>query len=179
VDQAALLVVCTGNAARSVMAGYMLERLALARSVPLEVVTAGTHAAEGQPMSARTFAAMATIPALAGVPAGSHRSRQLTASDVEVADLVVAMEADHVRFVRQHHPAAAGRCATIRRLARGLCPGPSPLAHLGKRVNALTLAEAALNSNEDVVDPAGRDDACYEACAADLWALCGELIARI
>jgi protein-tyrosine-phosphatase len=178
-DQLVVLVVCTGNAARSVMAGYMLERLAARRGVPLEVVTAGTHALDGQPMSTRTFAALGTIPALAGVAASAHRSHQLASCDVAAADLVVAMEAGHVRFVRRHHPAAAARTGTIRRLAAELGPGPTPLVGLTERLDALALAEVALSEGDDVADPAGKDDACYAACAAELWVLCGELVARL
>lgn len=174
-----VLVVCTGNAVRSVMAGYMLERLAASGAVPIEVVTAGTHALDGQPMGARTFAAMRTIAALDGAPMSAHRSRQLVASDVEAADVVVAMEADHVRFVRRHHPAAAGRTATIRRLGRELRPGPSPLAALPERLGALALAEVSLGREDDVADPLGKDDVYYVECAAELWALCRELAARL
>jgi protein-tyrosine-phosphatase len=46
-----LLVLCTGNAARSVMAGFMLDALCEGRpGDPLRVVTAGTHTIDGQPM---------------------------------------------------------------------------------------------------------------------------------
>ncbi|MGH8982075.1 MAG: hypothetical protein ACRDWE_13840 [Acidimicrobiales bacterium] len=178
-DPVTVLIVCTGNAARSVMAGYMLEHLAASRAAPLTVATAGTHALDGQPMGARTLAAMRSVPALDWVPAGTHRSRQLEAHHLASADLVVAMEADHVRFVRRHHPSAAERTATIRRLARDLAPGPLRYGGLGERVASMHLAEVALGDDEDVVDPAGKDDAAYARCAADLWALCAELMRRL
>ena len=53
---AELVVVCTGNAARSVMAGAILA--AHARRT-LHVTTAGTHVVEGMPMSWRTRDALA------------------------------------------------------------------------------------------------------------------------
>ena len=171
-----LLVVCTGNAARSVMAGYMLEALLAGPSTQVGITTAGTHALEGQPVSLRTRAAMAAIPALAEAAVGQHRSRSLMEDDVERADLVVAMEADHVRFVRRHHPAAADRTATLRRLVAGLDPPPEALE---KRVAALGLARVELSVDEDVADPAGHDLETYVACAEELWDLCQRLAERL
>ena len=171
-----VLLLCTGNAARSVMAGSMLARLADVQGRPLEVVTAGTHAVEGQPMGRRTAQALASVPALDGLPVSRHRSRQLAARDVVGAAVIVAMEADHVRYVRRAHPEVADRAATLRRLVRDLPAGPEPLAD---RVASLGLATAPLDDGEDVLDPAGHDDNVYLACAAELWSLCEELVGRL
>ena len=71
-----LLVLCTGNAARSVMAGFMLETLDVGRGgTDLQIVTAGTHTIDGQPMGMRTRLAMSGIAVygvmLAGWSSGS------------------------------------------------------------------------------------------------------------
>ncbi len=171
-----VLLLCTGNAARSVMAGYMVARRAQDRALVLGVRTAGTHVVEGQPMSMRTRAGLAAVRELGDVPAGSHRSHQLTTEDLEWADLVVVMEADHVRFVRRHHPDAARRTATLRRLCRELPPGPEAL---DRRVAALGLEGAELEDWEDVADPAGGEIPDYVACAEVLWSLCGELVSLV
>lgn len=169
-------MLCTGNAARSVMAGYMLAHLAAAAGIDLGVATRGTHTIDGQPMGIRTRTALDRLGVLGELAVSGHRSRQLEEADLARADLVVAMEADHVRFVRRRHPEAAGRTATIRRLCRDLPPGPALLA---ARVAGLDLGRAALGSDEDVVDPAGLDDDAYLACAAELWGLCQELVPRL
>ena len=169
-----LLILCTGNAARSVMAGFMLEHLKEDRPGPqLHIVTAGTHTIDGQPMGLRTRTALARIPELAGANFTRHRSRQVHESDLVKAELVVVMEADHVRFVRRQFPEAAARTATIRRLADDLPPAPPSLA---ERVSQLKLSDADLSESDDVTDPAGHDADVYAACVAELRDLCRRLI---
>jgi protein-tyrosine-phosphatase len=157
------------------MAGFMLDHLQVGRPGAdlLHIVTAGTHTIDGQPMGMRTRAALSAIPELAHVPSGRHRSRQVYEPDLVRADLVVAMEADHVRFVRRQFPEAADRTATIRRLCADLPPAPPVLAD---RVAALKLADQTLQDEDDVIDPAGGDEAAYAACVTELWALCQQLI---
>jgi protein-tyrosine-phosphatase len=172
-----LLVLCTGNAARSVMAGFMLEHLKKGRpgmdGDALHIVTAGTHTIDGQPMGMRTRTALSGIPELAEATFVRHRSRQVHEADLVRAELVVVMEADHVRFVRRTFPKAADRTATIRRLCEDLAPAPPTL---GERVGRLALADAPLSDGDDVIDPAGQDEVAYAACVAELWELCQQLI---
>jgi protein-tyrosine-phosphatase len=173
---ARLLVLCTGNAARSVMVGYMLGYLSDQQGLGLHIVTRGTHTIDGQPVSLRTRAALTGIPELAEVPVNRHRSRQLHGHDLDHIDLVVGMEADHIRYLRRHHPEAAPRAGTLRRLVADLEPSSGPLA---ARLAALHLADVAVADTEDVEDPAGREDAVYRACAGELWRLCQELAGRL
>ena len=169
-----LLVLCTGNAARSVMAGFMLEHLRdSTQGEPLHVVTAGTHTIDGQPMGVRTRTALSRIPQLAGTDYRRHRSRQVHGADLVHAELVVVMEADHVRFVRRRFPDSAHKTATIRKLCADLPPAPPALAD---RVATLALGEVELSDDEDVMDPAGHEGDAYAACVDQLWGLCQELI---
>jgi protein-tyrosine-phosphatase len=166
VGSPSLLALCTGNAARSVMAGVMLL------PGPYRVTTAGTHVVEGQPMSRRTRDALAAV----GLSADGHRSHQLTDLDIEQADLVLAMAGEHVGFVRRRYPRAAARTATLKRLCRDLADGPAPLAG---RLAVLDLANVTIEPWEDVDDPAGKEDDDYLACAKELQVLCSELRARL
>jgi len=165
---APIVLLCTGNAARSVMAGAALA--ALLPGWP--VSTAGTLVVEGQPMSWRTKAALESV----GLSAPSHRSRQATASDLGQAGLVIALAPEHVGWVRRTHPAAADRTATLRRLARDLPEDDAPLA---TRVGRLALATVELELWEEVVDPGGGDAAAFATCAREVTALIGALAPRL
>ncbi|MEI8051857.1 MAG: hypothetical protein WCI12_10535 [Actinomycetes bacterium] len=169
-----VVTLCTGNAARSVMAGVMLAQLAEAEGLALTVTTAGTHVLEGQPMGMRTKEAIIAIGALDTSMLGRHRSHQLTAEDCAAADLIVAMEADHVAYVRRVHPEAAGHTATMRRVVTELSDEATGFS---TRLAALDLHAVDLATEIDVLDPAGADQPRYDACALEIWELSQALIA--
>ena len=148
------------------MAGVMLEQLAEHEGAAVEIVTAGTHVVEGQPMGMRTKQALVAVGELDTAGLGRHRSHQL----------IVAMEADHVAYVRARHDAAGHKTATIHRLARALPVSPEPF---GDRVTALNLASTDLAADRDVLDPAGGDQEDYDRCAAEIFELCQVLIALV
>ena len=161
-----LLTLCTGNAARSVMAGVLLA------DAPLPIVTAGTHVVEGQPISRRTRAALGAL----GLDAGLHRSHQVSDEDLATATLILAMATEHVAYIRRRHPEVASRAVTLKRLCRDLPAGPPDLA---ARLAAMDLAGVDLEEWEDVADPAGGEDEVYLACAYELAGLCDELLPRL
>jgi protein-tyrosine phosphatase len=162
-------MVCTGNAARSVMAASMMSEW----SPGLVVTSSGTHVIEGRPVSWRTRGALDRL----GLDSTAHRSAQFDDRIVAEADLVVGMAAEHVRWVRRHHPEVADRTATLLRLVRDLPPGPAPLPD---RLAALDLAAVELDASwEDVDDPAGGDEETFHDCAGILAPLVrrlGELL---
>jgi protein-tyrosine-phosphatase len=163
-----IISLCTGNAARSVMLGALLGR----RRPELDVVTAGTHVIDGQPISRRTRAGLADL----GLQADDHRSRQLDPADLGQADVVIGMAHEHVAWIRRHHPEATDRVVTIRALTERLTAGSDPLV---SRVRNLDLASWTPEPAEDVVDPAGGEEDDYVRCARELAALTEEVAARL
>ncbi|HZJ50238.1 MAG TPA: low molecular weight phosphotyrosine protein phosphatase [Actinomycetota bacterium] len=131
-----ILVVCAGNICRSPLAEELLRRALSARGVEAEVTSAGLWAEPGLPASEGLEA-----PArLRGVDLSRHRARQLEASHLSDADLVLVMTAAQLDDIA------------------GLAPQGSAT------VTVLLLGEA------DIDDPYMGNAATYEACAAEIEA---------
>ena len=162
-----VLILCTGNAARSVMAATSLS----ARRPDLEVATGGTLVVDGQPMSIRTRAAIEGV----GLTIPRHASRQVHPPDLDDAALVVALAPEHVEWVRRSHPPASARTATLRRLVRDLPAAPT----LAQQVAALRAHDVALEPWEEVVDPGGGEADVFAACAREIDALVDQLAPRL
>ena len=150
------------------MAGAILRE-----HVPgLLVTTSGTHVIEGMPMSWRTRDAILSL----GLPIPDHRSRQATVSELDSADLVIALAREHVAWMRRVHPKAAPRTATLKRLARDLPDDATPLVD---RVAGMNLHEVQLEPGEDVMDPAGGDLDVFLDCAREIADLLHAVIPRL
>lgn len=162
-----VLILCTGNAARSVMAATSLS----ARRPDLRVATGGTFVVDGQPMSIRTRAAIEGV----GLEIPRHASRQVHPPDLDAATLVMALAPEHVEWVRRTHAPAAHRTVTLRRLVEHLAPAPT----LSDQVAALAPHEVELEPWEEVVDPGGGETDVFAACAREIDALVHELAPRL
>ena len=168
-----IVTLCTGNVARSVMLGYMLQTLDDGANTRWQVRTAGTHVYEGSSMSARTRNALFGIDQLGPHHYNAHRSHQLNASDVQWADVVLASEASHVRYVRANWPAGAEKAVLLGQFVRTVGRSSSWKEQLA------TEARAEPNGDFDVLDPAGGDQAAYDACARQLWEMAQAFMLRV
>jgi protein-tyrosine phosphatase len=83
-----VLFVCTGNTCRSPLASAALEQALGADAAHVEILSAGTAAAEGQRASDGTLA----VAKRAGIDLSSHRSRRATAALARAADFIFVME---------------------------------------------------------------------------------------
>jgi protein-tyrosine-phosphatase len=158
-----VVALCTGNAARSVMLGFMLTDIVEANGLHWSVRSAGTHAVEDSAMSSRTRDALLLVDGLGEHRYGAHRSRQLTNYDVEWADALLCTEANHVRFVRDNFEDGTPKAVSLGQFLRE-APLDLPLKDQLRYVSALEPLDYF-----DVSDPAGKDQAAYNECATTLW----------
>ncbi|WP_448852723.1 arsenate reductase/protein-tyrosine-phosphatase family protein [Corynebacterium sp. 335C] len=108
-----VLVVCTGNICRSPVAELMLRDAAERAGSPLHAVSAGTRGVVGDPVHPE----MAALLEADGIEPSGHVSRRLTRADASGADLILAMEQEHVDAVLRMFPGALRRTFTLPHLA--------------------------------------------------------------
>jgi protein-tyrosine phosphatase len=172
-----ILVLCTANQCRSVMAELLLRhRLAAVGGCAL-VRSAGTFGADGPPPP-EVISALAAY----GLDAAAHRGRALSEGDLAGSDLVLASSREHLRHAVVVLPGAWPRAFTLKELVRrGQQIGPrlagEPLAGWLRRVHDGRDRSALLGDSEDddLADPTGGTARDYIATAAQL----DDLLARL
>lgn len=97
-----VLVVCTGNICRSVMAERMLGQ----RLPPdIRVSSAGVRALRGHPAESGAV----TVASEHGLSLGGHLARSVTVEMLREASLILAMEQQHIRHIAALAPEVCGK----------------------------------------------------------------------
>ena len=163
-----LLFVCTGNAARSVMASTMMK----AQNLTHEIDGAGTFSISGLPMSQRTRSALAKK----GFSDPDHRSLQLEKQHCAWADLIVVFEKEHIDYIRRHHSEFVQIAGSLPRIATNLRQGEE---ELHDRILELRLGHSDFAAWEEVIDPAGGDQDVFDSSAEEIFSFISQLALRL
>ncbi len=174
-----VLVLCTANQCRSVMAEALLRHRLAVGGVTAAISSAGLLG-DGAPPPPEVISALAAY----GLDAASHHSRRVTADDLTRADLVLAMTREHLRHAVVMDPAAWPRAFTLKELVRrGQLAGPraaaEPLARWLGRAHAGRDRLALMGDSpaDDIADPVSGPPAAYAATVAQLDHLLAQLAA--
>jgi len=111
-----VLLVCTGNSCRSVMAeGLLRKYLKEAGKASIRVGSAGIMALDGFSPTAETI----LVSDADGVDVSAIRSRRLTKDMIKRSDLILAMETMHRDFIVGMDPEAAPKTHLLRLFKAG------------------------------------------------------------
>ena len=116
-----ILTVCTGNICRSPLAEYALREAVAASDLAgqVEVASAGTTGWEGgNPIDPRAGALLREH----GIDPSAHRARRMDPQELREADLVLALDHDHVGPIRD--VLGEEQAARTLRMVRDFAPEP-------------------------------------------------------
>ncbi|WP_243038979.1 low molecular weight protein-tyrosine-phosphatase [Dyella sedimenti] len=108
-----ILIVCVGNICRSPTAECLFRHYLSGSGARIE--SAGLGALVGKPMDATALAVLRDH----GVDGSAHRARQATSGLLREADLVLAMEREHVAQLMRMAPEASGKVMLLDRWGAG------------------------------------------------------------
>lgn len=108
-----ILLVCTGNSCRSVMAWGLLNQI-LTDKGDYHIITAGISAISAMPPTQETIQVMSEK----GIDVSNHRSSLLTDEMLREADLILVMEARHKDNITSRLPEAQNKVHLLREFGR-------------------------------------------------------------
>lgn len=155
-----LVVICTGNRARSPVAEGFLRSLVI--DLPVQVRSLGVLDLEGSPALAEAVEAASSL----GLDLSGHRARALKGEDLSQCDLVLGFESSHVVTAVIDGGAPRERVFSLPELVELIERGEptddaDPIARARQTIAAAHARRVTGASPAEVADPIGRDPAFF------------------
>lgn len=174
-DPFRLLVVCTANICRSVMAERMLRDAVDQRGLDVQVTSCGLLF-DDEPASDTVIAVLDER----GIDARDHRSRKFTPALLADIDLVVTMERMHARELAVALDGASPRIHTLGSIVEWLerqdSDGPSPSELVADFAAERKSSDLLGGGSDEVDDPHGRSKRVHRRTAERLDVLTQSLL---
>ncbi len=176
-----ILTVCSHNRTRSVMTMVMLQRDLDARlGEGAAIVRSLGFGPEEMPSIPDAVDAMARR----GIDTSGHRSRQVTAANVDPADLILTSERDHVIKIAALSPSAYRRSMTLPEFLELAVQHEAPAGgSLRDWATELTADRTARNymsgDVEEIFDPTGSAPRAFEKSVVQMEEMCDRAAALI
>ena len=150
-----VLFVCTGNTCRSPMAEALFKDLAKKKGISsVKAVSAGLAAIAGDKATPQAIEVMKRR----GIDLSGHRARNVDASLIGEADLILTMTHRHKSVLSSMYPQAASKIHVLREYAEG---------------------GAIRGESAQILDPFGQPVEVYESCARQLEEAIEKLMERL
>lgn len=177
-DVLKILTVCTHNRTRSVMAMAMIQdgldrRLGTGRAI--------VHSLGFGPEDAPAIDDAVAAMRKRGLDVSAHRSRKVTASRIEPADMILTAELDHVVQIAAESPTAYRRAFTlpeflIRAAGDPLAEGRTLAAWMTDLTADRSPADYLQSDTPDVWDPTGSSRRHFAEQVDRIAAMCDQVV---
>ena len=142
-----VIFVCTGNTCRSPMAKVFADVIFKNAGLDIETESRGIYASEGQPASDYAKLAVRNY----GLSLDDHLSKQITQKDIDEADYIFTMTAEH------------------KKMLENICPSEK----------LYTLKGFTSGTDGNISDPFGQSPAVYLECAEEIIDCIGKIADRL
>lgn len=166
-----ILFICTGNTCRSLMAEYLLKKMAKEDGIEIEVRSAGVSTGVNSQIPVLTLMVLGKE----GISPDGHIVTPLTTTLIEWADLILTMETPHLNRVIGLAPEAREKVFLLTEYT--LNENVETQGHKATKTGTITIDKFAAFRNQcGLPDPFGGSREAYETCLAHIKECLGRLI---